>query len=245
MKQIKLPMASMLVLVSALVLAAGTPVFAQHGSDDTTTTSSNISSTETGSSGGGSTSSGSGHTVTRTETEHGTEIEVEHTTEVESHHSSLAELKQKSQTEVASRKAEHKTQTDDQRKKVCEARKQGLTNRSGHIVTNSKRIQTRIDGILQKAIDYKTNKNLSPADWDSLVAAAQAAQSTSSASISTLESIQPTVDCNSTSVASDVATFKTAAAETRNNLKAYRDSVKAVLKSLAEVKQTTTTEGSN
>jgi hypothetical protein len=236
MKQIKLPLTSLLVLATALVLAAGTPAFAHEiGSADDSTTSSSSGS-------GSGSNSGSGkaaHATTVVKTsDDGTG------TEVETHHSSVSELKQKSQTELAEHKQGKKAQTDDQRKKVCEARKQGLTNRSTRIVTNSKRIQARIDGILQKATDYKTDKNLDPTDWDALVAAAETAKENSSTSIANLESVEPTVDCNNVSVASDVATFKAAAAETRDNLKAYRDSVKAVLKSLAEVKKTTT-EGSN
>ena len=158
-------------------------------------------------------------------------------------HSSTKVMTETEHGNITEIKQERKVQTADQRKKVCQVRKQGLTNRSDRIVSNSKRIQNRIDGILQKAIDYKTSNNLNPADWDSLVAAAQSAQSTSSTSIAALESLKPTVDCNSTTVANDVSTFKTAAATTRDNLKAYRDSVKAVLKSLAEVKSTT--KGSN
>jgi len=60
-----------------------------------------------------------------------------------------------------------------------------------------------------------------------------------------LKGVTPTLDCNNASVASDVATFKTAASDTRDKLKAYRDAVKAVLQALEAVKPATTNEGSN
>jgi hypothetical protein len=233
MKQTKLPITSLLVLVTALVLAAGTPVFAHEigpsSGDDSTSSSS----------GSGKSAAIRPATVTKTETEDGTEVKVE------TRHSSLGELKQQAQDDLSQRKQKGKSLTDEQRKNVCQNRKQGLTTKFDRITTNSQRIQTRIDGVLQKAEDYKTSKNLNPTDWDSLVAAAESAQSASSDSITALKELKPTVDCNNTSVASDVATFKAAAAETRDNLKAYRTAVKAVLKSLIEAKQTTTTEGSN
>lgn len=235
MKRIKLPLTSLLILLTAVVLTASAPVFAHNGvhHEDSNTSSSSDS--------GNVHSSSQSTTVTNTG-ERGTETGAEHTSEVEIHHSNMAELKQKAQTDLQNRKSNGKNLTDAQRKKVCEAHKQGLNTRSDRIVDNSQRIQKRIDGVLQKAIDYKANKNLAPADWDSLLASAQSAQAASSSSITTLQSVKPTVDCNNTSTASDVATFKAAAAETRDNLKAYRNSVKAVLKALAEVK---TTEGSN
>lgn len=235
MKRIRLPLASLLILLAAVVLASSTPVFAhngEHAEDGNTSSSSDT----------GSGRSVNRHTTVTKTDDNGTETEIEHTREVEVHRSSVAELKQKAQADLSKRQQSGKKLTDDQRKKVCETHKQGLQNRADHIVSNSQRIQKRIDGILQKAVDYKTSKNLTPANWDSLLAVAQSAQAASSASITTLQSVKPTVDCNNTSVAGDVATFKTAAAETRDNLKAYRDSVKAVLKALAEVK---TTEGSN
>ena len=127
-------------------------------------------------------------------------------------------------------------------KKACEAHKQGLTNKFSHIVANSQRIQTRITEVFNKAKAYQTAHNLQPADFSSLVTAAQSAGDTSAASIDALKAVTPTMDCNNISVASDVAKFKEAAATTRHDLKAYRTAVKAVVKSLETAKNT---EGSN
>jgi hypothetical protein len=95
--------------------------------------------------------------------------------------------------------------------------------------------------VLDKAVKYQQTNNLT---IDStLVANAQAAKATSAGSISALQTAKPAIDCTNPSVADEVATFKTAAQTTRSNLKAYRDSVKAVLKALEAAKAPA--EGSN
>ncbi len=132
--------------------------------------------------------------------------------------------------------AERTDKKSEQKKKICEARKKGLTRKFSNIVANSKKTQTRIDGIYAKSLAYQTAENLQPVDFATLTEAADSAKATSTASIAALQAVTPTVDCNNVSVASDVATFKTAAQKTRDDLKAYRTAVKAVLKSLKEVK---------
>ncbi len=138
---------------------------------------------------------------------------------------------------------EQKEVTLAEHQKRCEAHKQGLTNKFSHIVTNSQRIQDRITGVLTKAQAYQTAHNLPVANFDSLVSTAQAAGATSAASITSLKAVTPSLDCNNVSVASDVATFKTAAKTTRDDLKAYRTAVKAVLQALEAAKPDT--EGSS
>jgi hypothetical protein len=135
----------------------------------------------------------------------------------------------------------HKEQGQAQRQKKCETRQQGLNTKFDRIINNSQRIQTHISAVLDKAVKYQQTNNLT---IDStLVANAQAAKATSAGSISALQTAKPAIDCTNPSVADEVATFKTAAQTTRSNLKAYRDSVKAVLKALEAAKAPA--EGSN
>lgn len=129
-----------------------------------------------------------------------------------------------------------KVKTAEQRQKVCEGRKNGLTNKFSRTVTNSQRIQARFDEVLSKAQTYQQAKNITVANWDGLVAGAQAAQATSAASIAALQAVTPAINCTSATVADSVATFKTAAGQTRDGLKAYRTAVKAVLKALITAK---------
>jgi hypothetical protein len=159
-----------------------------------------------------------------------------------------AELRQKANDDLNKKREEHK---DDQankkedRQKRCESHKQGLTNKFNNMVNHSQKIQAKIDNILNKATAYQASNGVTPTGWNDLLSAAQAAQAASADSIADLSTLKPTIDCNSESTASDVATFKAAAAKTRDNLKAYKTSVKALLKALKDAKPAESTEGSN
>ncbi|HSX36899.1 MAG TPA: hypothetical protein VLG13_02155 [Patescibacteria group bacterium] len=139
-------------------------------------------------------------------------------------------------------KANRSSKTAEQKTKACEAHKQGLTTKFAAISKNAAAFQTRIDDIFAKAQAFQTANNVTVPNWDTLVAAAAAAQTTSSTSIANLKAVTPTLDCNNVSVASDVATFKVAAQTTRDDLKAYKAAVKDVLQALRAAKAAT--EGS-
>lgn len=216
-------------------------------------TSGTSGSTSSGPSKTGSTTTTSGRNgsddASHVETEHGTEVEsgddsrirlasVKNGSEVE--HQSISkddsahpELHKRGDDIIAELEKGHKsTKTPEQRQKVCEAHKDGLVNKFQHIDGNSQAIQDRINDVLVKAQTYKTSHNLQPANFDALVASAEAAKATSTQSIAAMKTVEPSLDCNNMSVASDVATFKAATQQTRDSLKSYRTAVKAVLHSL-------------
>lgn len=240
MSAIKRIMLPVVVLSVTLCLAAGSPVFAHAiGADKSSESqhnSSNVTINEN--------ASGTGRTKTVVVDRHDTTQTV--TTAEDTNpepgddngmHIELHRQGDAMVTELRQQRGD-KTKTAEQRQKVCEAHKSGLTNKFKRTVTNSQRIQTRIDEVFNKAQTYQQTKNITVANWDSLVASAQTAKAASAASITALQGVTPTIDCNSTSVASDVATFKTAAGQTRDNLKAYRTAVKALLKALITAKST-------
>lgn len=215
-------------LATVILLASPVAVYARGGNDSTTTSGSTETETHN------STTIASG----QTETEHATEVETQSADDsTELHHkgdSLLAEMHKKHGGD--------KKNSPEKQKKVCEAHKEGLTNKFSHIASNSQRAQTRIDDILAKSLAFQASSNQTPTGFTALVAAANTAKANSAASIAALQAVTPTVDCNKTSVASDVATFKVAAQQTRANLKAYKTAVKAVLHSLEAAKDST--EGS-
>lgn len=139
------------------------------------------------------------------------------------------------------------TKTAEVRKKQCEAHKQGLINKFSRITANSQKIKTHIDSVLTKTQAYQQANGVAVADYESLVAAAETAKAAAADSIVALQAVTPTLDCNNTSTASDVATFKAATQDTRDKLKAYRTAVKTILKTLHQAKPATNenTEGSN
>lgn len=226
-------------LVLAFTTLAAVPVMAQGGSDDSTSGSTSTGSTETS-------HSGSGTEVATTTTTTGTE-----TPEPAE---SQTELQHKGSDMVTELQKEHKsTKSDAEKTKVCEAHTKGLETKFGSISKNADAFQTRVTDIYNKALAYQKDNNVTVANWDTLTAAADAAQKASADSIAALKLVSPdTLDCNANgAVAQQVATFKVAAQTTRNNLKAYKAAVKDVLKALLSAKQasnttdTKTTEGSN
>jgi hypothetical protein len=136
-----------------------------------------------------------------------------------------------------------KQNTSQKRLEFCTSHKQGLEKKFSRIVANAEKHQTRIDGVLAKATAYQTENNLTAENYDNLLANAETAQTAVAEAIATLKEVTPTVDCNSTSIATDVGTFKAAAQETRDSLKAYKTAVKAVLKALRDAKHAANATG--
>lgn len=135
-------------------------------------------------------------------------------------------------------KDEHKSAlTQDERKQRCEVRKDGLQIKVNNLVKNAQKHKTRIDEVYAKALAYIQDNDVTAANLDALTTAANDAKTKAQASVSALASLKPTVDCNKTTVASDVATFKAAAQQARTDLIAYKDSVKAILTILENAKQ--------
>ena len=126
--------------------------------------------------------------------------------------------------------------TLEQRKKSCEDRKSGLQTKLNRLTSNAKKHEARITAKLEKATEYQETANLSVANYDALVAAAEAAQVEAQTSIAALEELKPTVDCTTGTVAEKVATFKAAAAEVRTDLQAYKMAVKEVFVALMNAK---------
>jgi chromosome segregation ATPase len=209
-------------LVLALTALVTVPAFAQHGSADSSS----------GSSGNGGSSTTS-HDATETES---------------NDTQGQTELRHKGQQMVTELEQEHKSgKSAAEKTKACEAHKQGLTNKFSHITTNATNLETKIGTFLTRAETYQSTNNVTVANWDTLVAAANTAKTNADTAIANLKAVTPTLDCNSTSVASDVATFKAAAQTTRDALKAYKTAVKDVFVALMNAKgdstDTTTTTG--
>lgn len=229
-KQIGLAVPALLLAFTTL---AAVPAFASRGSDsivsaDTTTSVSSdngrvSASTSTG---------GSGAQTT----------EVSTALAVASNDTQTTELHSKGKALVAELQKEHKPkQTDSERQKVCEAHKQGLTNKFTVITRNSQSYQTRIDDVYAKVLGYQTTKNITSSDLTNLIATADAAKATSATSIANLLTVAPSLDCNNVSVAQDVATFKAAATQTRTDLMTYKAAVKAVIQALKAATTVTST----
>jgi len=211
-------------LVLALTTLVSVPAFAEHGSADSGTSGGSSVSGSSGS--GDSTESGSttSHDATDTET---------------NDTQGQTELRHKGQQLVAELHKSGKSQAE--KTQACENHKQGLQTKFTRITTNATNLETKIGGFLDRAQAYQSANNVTVANWDSLVAAANTAKTTADTAIANLKALQPTVDCSTTTtVANDVATFKAAAQAARDALHAYKTAVKDVFVALENAKDAST-----
>ena len=206
----------------ALLIVVGSPSIAtaRPGSDDRETVTTAVTDD--------SQMATSGAPVAETETETG----------------QREELRSRGEAKVKALRAERKTDTTPQkREKICDGRKNGLETKFASITRNAERYQDRVDGVFNKL--PATAMTSAPAEYD----AALKAQAKAIISVRALGDIKAStlIDCKNLNVANEVATFKTAAATARTDLKAYKMSVKDVLKALktTTVKPAETTKETN
>jgi hypothetical protein len=213
----------------AIVGVFAVPALAKDGADDTTT-SGDSSRTHT-SSGDGSSS----NTAPTTKSE-----DKSRTTIVNSRLQQEAELKNRTnaQSIVQEMKDKNEQKTSDSKKRQnCDTEKGGIKTKTATLGTNASRYLEKLDAALQRAEAYQQTKHLTVADWDMLVATATTAQTNATASVAALKALNVTIDCTQPSVATQVATIKAAATQARTDLKAYKQAVIAVLKTLENTKE--------
>jgi hypothetical protein len=168
-------------------------------------------------------------TTTTNDSTTGTQTE----TEVETHANSLAEqFKLQAKTDLAAKKAQVKLRTQEQRQKSCEARKTNLTTRMANAVTHAQNHKAVFDKIYARAKTFHDTKNLTTANYDTLVANADKAQADAAASITALRQLDVSVDCASQTVADSVSAFQQSVKDTRDSLNTYRKSIVELIKAL-------------
>lgn len=134
--------------------------------------------------------------------------------------------------------AKHKNrQSDVARQRKCQAAKHGMQTKLGNMQRNTAKHKALIDSIYGKVLAYQQRNNVNPANFDTLVSTANDAQAKAGQSVSVLNDLSVNLDCADNSVATNVASFKVAAQQTRSDLLTYRKSVIAVLQALQSAKQ--------
>ena len=182
---------------------------------------------------------------------HTNESEIEQQKELAEKQAELAKHQAEKQAEAQKKMGERakeleqegekdRKRTPEERKKTCQERKAGLEQKLTNIKKNSQKHQDKITSFLDKTVKYKDDNNITDADVAAAILKATDAKATSAASVAALQTLSPSIDCTSGAVASDVAAFKAAAEQTRNNLKAYRSAVKGVYEALEKVKESAT-----
>lgn len=158
-----------------------------------------------------------------------------------------AEAKQKAAQEKA-RMAEEKakavkeqqmTKRSEAKQKTCENHKAALTKKVTALTTAGQKALERIDTIYARALDFQEAKQLESAELTSLVAAADQAKASATASVAALQTTAPVIDCSLTDGRARGEAFQTAGKQARADLQAYRTAVKAYLEALREASVTT------
>lgn len=231
-----------LIIIAAFVflLTPVATVSARQGSEDSSTDSSTSQSED-------SSNEAESENEVENEVENETETEA---TEVESRREKIRERNKVRSQEIKKEQEgdKSKKKSPEELQKKCEERKKGLETKLQRLSSNATKHQARISAYLDKIVAYKVDNNIANADVDAAILSALDAKTTSEASVTALAELSPTLNCDSGTVASDVAIFKAAAEQARNDLKIYRKAVKnvhSVIEKIidAETETETETEG--
>lgn len=225
MKSLLLGIPSAIVVLSAVLAPVA---YARDGSGPGSSDDSSVSASTTNASTSDSSGSGSDRSSTtspKTETRRSstdTKTESENESEVD-------ELRHQGGSILSEAEKKHPESNKEDRLKKCEQRKNGIEQRSGSFVLNAQRYLTHINEVSTKVQDYKTTNDLKVADYDALVAAANAAKTQATNSVAAMAALKPVLDCSKDTAPADVATFKAAVAKAKTDLSTYRKSVKTLL----------------
>ncbi len=130
------------------------------------------------------------------------------------------------------------------KKDVCENRQSRLKSLQPRLNTRALNIKTRLDQRYEKVVEFYQSKNLALTDYETLVQAIEVAKANADTAISTMEGYEFEVDCESETVASDLATYREATSATKESLKEYRAKIVDLINSIKPgLNSTTTTEG--
>lgn len=160
---------------------------------------------------------------TRAEQQHSSEVETQHS-EIENEGNSLL-------SDLRKKNGEH---SQDVRTANCEERKQELIAKLKNLQNNASAFQAKITGVYEAAQAYLSSHNISGTNFDQLLMQADTAQAASKVSVDALSGLSVTIDCSTSTVAEQIATFRVAAEKARNSLRDYKTQVQALLKAIQE-----------
>lgn len=154
------------------------------------------------------------------------------------------QAKQAAETALEQKKTEIKSKTEEQKKQACESVTGSLNNKLSGGVSKSTNLKSVFDKHLSNIQDFYTKKNLKVANYDTLLAGAQAAGASAQASIDALKSFTPKVDCSNVgATTANVAGYKEAINKVRADLNTYRTAIKNLLSPIKQAAEATKTEG--
>lgn len=143
-----------------------------------------------------------------------------------------ADIREKAKVKVTEERKTKTERTQEQRQKACEKRAANVNRKMINYTRHAEKHLATFDKIYDRVQDFKETKKLDAANYDELVAAADAKQAAAVAAVEALGEVSTEIDCTSEDPAAAVAAVKEAVLETRTALKDYRTAIKDVIKSL-------------
>jgi len=125
-----------------------------------------------------------------------------------------------------------RTHTTALRQKACEERQKSITARTKAYSTAAEHHLNVFNQIFTKVQTFHDSKQLSVANYDTLVATAKDKQTAAQSAVDALKALDVQIDCTQSDPATTVATIKQAVANARTTLQAYRTSLKDLITAL-------------
>lgn len=232
----------MLATFASLFVLVAAPVAADSGSDSSGSSGSGSSSTDTTTSG----STGSGDSTTTGTTTDQTETSDSSTNQSVS--DEVSQLRQDAKDALKTmREQEHNNSTTKGRELACQNRQSAINNRISDFATAAQRHLNVFTDIFTKVQTFYTTKGLNVSNYSTLVATVTAKQTAAQTAVDTLKSLDVKIDCTQPDPAQSLQTVKTAVANARTALQAYRQSIKDLIVAISNSidTQTQSTTGGN
>ncbi len=132
---------------------------------------------------------------------------------------------------------------DSTKKQKCQQAEAKIGQHTSNFTVHIQRQLQVFENISQKVRDFATKKNLTVAQEQALLAQIQAAKDKVVATLSTLKTDSSSFRCDGTNPKGTLKSFQTGAALARSDLKAYRDSVRELIKAVRAANGETTKTG--
>lgn len=135
------------------------------------------------------------------------------------------------------RKRQKNPRSLEARTLACQNRQVSLETKLDGITQHTTLYQTRYDQLLEAAIDYHLAHHPDMADWDTMLANTRSKQEIARVSSDALQGLTPFIDCTNLQATQEtIASFRAAVEQTRNDLRAYKQSLKDLLVAIKEEK---------
>jgi Fe2+ transport system protein B len=199
------------------LLVATVPASAEHGRGGDRTLTATTTSDDT--------------TVATTDSTSSNETEQEVENPTDQTHQS-GSLRAQAQKLLQTKRQEVHEHTAAERQKACEARQKSIDRRTSNYGTAAQRHLDVFNSIFTKVQQFHDSKQLNVSNYDALVAAATAKQTAAQSAVTALKALNVQIDCTQSDPAATVATIKSAVADARTSLQAYRSALKDLVVAL-------------